>query len=167
MSRTNQATVELQKENMKFSAGHFTIFSATQRENMHGHNFTIHVSMTGPVDENGMIGDYGIFKKLIEELCCDWNETFLLASQSPYLDITTSDTEVCAHFNGEAIKFLPRDVTLLPIANTTVEELSRAFGQRLVNHPVFSGAAFTKLLVKCASGPGQWGHWTWSLEGGS
>ncbi|EQD50251.1 hypothetical protein B1A_13514, partial [mine drainage metagenome] len=32
--------VDLSKERMKFSAGHFTVFSASERENLHGHNFT-------------------------------------------------------------------------------------------------------------------------------
>ena len=34
-------TIGLQKKNMKFSVGHFTIFSATKRERLHRHNFNV------------------------------------------------------------------------------------------------------------------------------
>ena len=42
-------TLELCQEEMKFSAGHFTILSATERERLHGHNFTVYVAITGVV----------------------------------------------------------------------------------------------------------------------
>ena len=45
MTQTQRTTtLELYKEEMKFSAGHFTIFSATERENLHGHNFSVYVA---------------------------------------------------------------------------------------------------------------------------
>ena len=34
-------TISLSKEDMKFSAGHFTIFDGAARETLHGHNFTV------------------------------------------------------------------------------------------------------------------------------
>ena len=38
-------TIRLAKENMKFSAAHFTIFSASERERLHGHNFRVEVDI--------------------------------------------------------------------------------------------------------------------------
>ena len=38
---TQLTTIELSKEYLKFSAGHFTVFSATERERLHGHNFSV------------------------------------------------------------------------------------------------------------------------------
>ena len=43
---TRLSTIEIYKENMKFSAAHFTIFSDTHREHLHGHNYTAHVALT-------------------------------------------------------------------------------------------------------------------------
>ncbi len=160
------ATIELFKESMKFSAGHFTIFSATERENLHGHNFTVHVSLTGIVDENGLLFDYGTFKQKIIELCQGWNETFFLPGRSPHLRVDTSDsTEIRCHFNGEVMRFLPRDITVLPVRNVTLEELSELFGARLLADPLVSERAdLIGMVVKCASGPGQWASWTWNPE---
>jgi 6-pyruvoyltetrahydropterin/6-carboxytetrahydropterin synthase len=161
MSRTT--TIELFKEEMKFSAGHFTIFSATERENLHGHNFSIYVALTGRVDGNGLLGDYGIFKRKVRQMCMDWNETFMLPLHSPFLSIDTSEPgEIRARYADEILRFLPRDVTLLPVKNVTVEELSRLFGERLISdQDVLVEQGVQGVVVKCASGPGQWASWTW------
>ena len=41
--------IELSKEYLNFSAGHFTIFSATERENLHGHNFQVRGAVTAAI----------------------------------------------------------------------------------------------------------------------
>jgi len=156
-------TIELFKENQKFSAGHFTIFSATNRENLHGHNFTIYVALTGVVGPNGLMADYGRFKKQISEMCETWNETFMLPGCSPYLRIEQTDGGVIAHYADEKIPFLARDITVLPVSNVTIEELARLFGERLTADPdALARLAVVGVEVKCASGPGQWACWRWS-----
>ena len=160
---TQLTTIELFKEEMKFSAGHFTIFDATNRENLHGHNFTVNVALTGRVNFNGLLGDYGIFKRKIREMCDVWNETFMLPLESPFLRIDTSDSsEVKAYYADEILRFLPRDVTLLPVKNVTIEELSRLFGERLIeDRALLEEQGIDDVRVKCASGPGQWSSWNW------
>jgi 6-pyruvoyltetrahydropterin/6-carboxytetrahydropterin synthase len=159
------STIELFKEAMKFSAGHFTIFSPTERENLHGHNFTISVYITAEIDPSyGMISDYGIYKRLIGQMCSTWNETFLLPMRSPHLRVEVdNDGNVNAEFNGERLHFLRRDVTLLPAVNITLEELARLFGEGLIDQAdCLEKDKVQQLVVKCSSGPGQWASWTWS-----
>lgn len=162
-------TIELFKEEMKFSAGHFTIFSAHERENIHGHNFTVYVAIEGLVDDNGMLADYGGYKRQVIEACKRWNETFMLPGQSPHLRIEHRDfngkPHVIAHFHDEEIPFLPRDVTILPVANVTLEELARLFGEGLcADTRKLDDDHVISLLVKCASGPGQWASWKFERE---
>ncbi|MBN1207256.1 MAG: 6-carboxytetrahydropterin synthase [Myxococcaceae bacterium] len=165
MPRTT--TIELHKEEMKFSAGHFTIFSATHRENLHGHNFTVYVALTGEVAENGMLADYGPLKRAVIDRCRAWNETFLLPGRSRHLRVERNARgDITAHFQDEELRFLARDVTVLPVENVTLEELARLFGEELVG----DGAALqrdriTRVVVKCASGPGQWSSWEWQSHG--
>lgn len=162
---TRLTTIELFKENQKFSAGHFTIFSATERENLHGHNFTIYVALTGVVGRNGLMADYGQFKSQVSEMCHTWNETFLLPDRSPYLRIEHTEDLLIAHYADEKIPFLHRDVTVLPVANVTIEELARLFGERLCADPEkLAALSVVGITVKCASGPGQWAHWIWQTE---
>jgi len=61
--------IELYKEDMKFSAGHFTIFSANKRENFHGHNFRVYGCFELPILENGMAIDYGELKSVLRKEC--------------------------------------------------------------------------------------------------
>ncbi|HEY9842609.1 MAG: 6-pyruvoyl tetrahydropterin synthase family protein [Candidatus Sericytochromatia bacterium] len=155
-------TLELFKEDMKFSAGHFTIFSATRRERIHGHNFRVHVIIEAEIQGNGMCFDYGIYKQRIRDLCQAWDEYMILPTLSPHLSIEEADGYVYAVFNQEHIPFLPQDVLLLPIANATVEEFSRLMLEALIQDPaelqIFGIHAVT---VKVYSGPGQSGATTW------
>ena len=38
---TDLCTLYIDKESHKFSAAHYTIFSATERERLHGHNYSV------------------------------------------------------------------------------------------------------------------------------
>jgi 6-pyruvoyltetrahydropterin/6-carboxytetrahydropterin synthase len=155
-------TIELFKEGMKFSAGHFTIFSATERENLHGHNFNVYVSLTANILENGMCFDYGIYKKRINELCKEWNEIIILPAKSKYLKIEKDNTYTYAIFNNERIPFLDRDIILLPIENATVEEFSYLILQKLISNPnELEEFKIKEIVVKVFSGPGQCGSSSW------
>jgi 6-pyruvoyltetrahydropterin/6-carboxytetrahydropterin synthase len=156
-------TIELFKEEMKFSAGHFTMFSASERENLHGHNFTVFVALEGEVGDTGMLADYGGYKRWITDRCRTWNETFLLPGASSWLRIQREEGMVYALFADERIPFLARDVTVLPVANVTLEELARLFGEGLCADTARLHAdRIHSITVKCASGPGQWASWRWT-----
>ncbi|WP_095984917.1 6-pyruvoyl trahydropterin synthase family protein [Cystobacter fuscus] len=165
MARTT--TIELHKEDMKFAAGHFTIFSATHRENMHGHNFAVFVSLTGEVLDNGMLADYDIFKRMALEQCRAWNETFMLPAHSRHLQVERDARgDVIARFNGEELRFLSRDVTILPVENVSLEELSRLFGEKLVGDgELMRTSRISRVVVKCSSEPGQNCSWEWNSHG--
>jgi 6-pyruvoyltetrahydropterin/6-carboxytetrahydropterin synthase len=165
-SAMRTTTIELFKEEMKFSAGHFTMFSATERENLHGHNFTVFVALEGEVRETGMLADYGGYKRWITQRCHQWNETFLLAGASPWLQVQNHDDgTVTARFAHEVIPFLARDVTVLPAANVTLEELARLFGEGLcADVERLRQDRIVSVTVKCASGPGQWASWRYVVN---
>ena len=128
------ATIELHKEELGFSAGHFTIFSATDREHLHGHNYQVQVGFYILIAHNGMAFDYRFYNTKIQALCEKLDRRFLLAGQSPYLRIEETQDGIIAHFNTEKIPFLKRDVVILPIVNATIEELSHWFLQQLLRN---------------------------------
>jgi len=83
------STIEIEKQYLHFSAAHFTIFSAQERERLHGHNFRLAVEITGEIDDNGLCFDYAIYKKILKDLCHKYDEYTLIAEYSPYLEITS------------------------------------------------------------------------------
>lgn len=162
-SQGRRFRLELAKEDMKFSAGHFTIFSASERERLHGHNFSVQVSVDAIMQSNGMGFDYGIYKRRIRELCDAWDEYFILPTRSPYLNIEEAGEWLYAHFNGQKIPFLRSDVLLLPIENATVEEFSQLFLERLKgDSEEIERLGIQALTVKVFSGPGQCGVSFWA-----
>lgn len=165
-------TIELFKEAMKFSAGHFTVFSATERERLHGHNFTVYCALTGRVGHNGMVGDYGPYKRMLFDLCARWNEYFLLPGNSPYVRIcdaasgATQDSAAHARidvmFADEVIPFLKKDVLILPVTNVTLEELSALMLQEITAQTSqLASDGIDEIVLKIASGPGQSASATW------
>lgn len=79
-------TIRLAKQAMKFSAAHFAIFSASERERC-GHNFRVEVDIEAHMLGNGMCFDYGIYKDTVIALCRELNEWMILPTRSPYLQI--------------------------------------------------------------------------------
>jgi 6-pyruvoyltetrahydropterin/6-carboxytetrahydropterin synthase len=156
--------IEIAKHALNFSVAHFTIFSKTERENLHGHNFQVACDLTGPVSNDGLTFDYGIIKRVIRGLCDELDEQVILPDRSPYLEILEEDDYTIAVFNGERLPFLARDVTILPIANTTVEEFSNYLLHRMLDHPEFKDREIVQLTVKVSSSPGQTGCSTWALS---
>ncbi|MBB71057.1 MAG: 6-pyruvoyl tetrahydrobiopterin synthase [Legionellales bacterium] len=159
---TNLTTIELFKEDMKFSAGHYTIFSPTHREKLHGHNFTVYAAITAETNEFGMAFDYDIYKETLRKLCKSLSEFFLVAGASAHQTIEEDGDYLYVHFNNEKIPFLQRDVLVLPVKNITVEELSLWFINELTKEQAeLDKHGIHEILIKVFSGPGQSGSAQW------
>lgn len=155
-------TLRLAKENMKFSAGHFTIFGPGERERVHGHDFRVGVRVEARVGANGLCFDYGLLKQRIVEVCRELNEWMLLPGESPLLRIERDGALLHAVFGDERIPFLAADVKVLPLANISVEELARWFlGRLLEDRAQVDAFGIEWLEVDVASGPGQGAAMSW------
>ena len=83
-------TLYIDKERHKFSAAHYTIFSATERERLHGHNYSVSARIVAPMGDNGFAADYNVYKRRLASLCEALDEYMLLAGESPYQQIRGS-----------------------------------------------------------------------------
>ena len=155
MART---TLEIAKESLHFSAAHFTLFSATERENLHGHNFRVALQAEAELGEDGLAFDYNLLKGRLQAICDRLDERTLLPERSPYLELRQEGDYRVALFNGERIPFLQRDALPLPVANITVEALAEWFGQELLSDGAVAALPIRRLVVRVSSGPGQWGQ---------
>jgi 6-pyruvoyltetrahydropterin/6-carboxytetrahydropterin synthase len=153
------ATVCIDKEAHKFSAAHFTIFSATERERLHGHNYSVSARIVAPMGDNGFAADYNVYKSRIALLCSELDEYMVLAGDSPYQRIEEDDDCYRVTFAGEQMQFLKSDTLVLPIRNASVEEFSRHLLQRLLD--LSEGDDLREVELCVASGPGQKGCSSW------
>lgn len=163
MSRLS--TIELFKEEMKFSIGHFTIFSETVRENLHGHNYHVYAAVTTLLQQDeGLSFDYRFYRDKFYQLCQKLDEIVILPAHSKYLTISEVNDYYHCKFADEMLIFLKRDVKLLPLTNVTVEELSNWFlEQVLEDKNELKKNNIKGITVKVFSGPGQSGSATWTV----
>lgn len=155
------ATIELAKEYLKFSAAHFTIFSETKRERLHGHNFAVSAKFVAPVNDNGLCFNYGDFKKKLSDICDSLDEFLLLPGSSPHLNIVKSDDLFLVKFAEETMQFLASDTLVLPIKNISVEELAGYILSELLTDKDIKASEICRIEVGVSSGPGQWGSQQW------
>lgn len=153
-------TLYINKERHKFSAAHFTIFSATLRERLHGHNYSVSARIVAPMGDNGFAADYKVYKQRLGMLCEALDEYTLLAGESPYQRIEEDGLYYRVSFGDELMHFLKTDTLVLPIRNATVEEFSRYLLQGLLSLSADDELRAVELCV--ASGPGQKGCASWT-----
>ena len=156
MPAPSLTTIEISKDYLHFNSAHFTIFSATEREDLHGHTFYVRAYVTSPVDDNGLAFDYNILKSKIMALCDHLDEKVLLPDRSPHLKLADEDGYLIARYADERLPFLPRDVRILPVRNITVEELAPWFLEGLMADAEVAAQNIHRLEIQVSSGPGQW-----------
>ncbi len=154
-------TLYINKERHKFSAAHYTIFSATERERLHGHNYAVSARIVAPMGNNGFAADYNVYKGRLATLCEALDEYLLLAGDSPYQQIHEEGEFYRVSFADEQMLFLRSDTIVLPLRNATVEEFSRYLLQRLLE--LSAGEDLREVELCVASGPGQKGCAIWTL----
>ena len=153
-------TLYIDKESHKFSVAHYTIFSATERERLHGHNYSVSAKIVAPMGENGFAADYNVYKERIQRLCNELDEYLILPENSPYQSLADVGEYFRVVFADDTMHFLKSDTRILPIANATVEEFSRYLLERVVIDS--RGEDLQEVRICVASGPGQKGCATWT-----
>lgn len=161
MPTPRRTSIEISKDYLHFNAAHFTLFSATAREDLHGHTFYVAAVVDSAVGDDGLAFDYNLFKATLKSLCGELDEKVLLPERSPYLTLGEDGGYLVARFADERIPFLPRDVRTLPVRNITVEELAPWFLSALRARPEIAALALERLTIRVSSGPGQWAAATW------
>lgn len=155
-------TLYIDKESHKFSAAHYTIFGAGERERLHGHNYSVSVRIVAPMGGNGFSADYNVYKRRIKRLCDDLDEYMILPAHSPHQEVSESGAYYRVLFAGEEMRFLRSDTRVLPIINATVEEFSHyLLGQLLA---LSEGEDLREVELCVASGPGQKGCALWRRD---
>lgn len=126
-------SLHLAKQNFKFSAAHFLIFDETTAERLHGHNYQVEVDLEVPEQAatggRGFFVDFNVFKKRIKELLDQWDEVVLLPERHPDMKFQVVGPSLEVRFRDRFYVFPANEVVLLPVTNTSVEQLSRLLAE--------------------------------------
>ena len=156
---TQLATLHIDKQAHKFSAAHFTIFSETERERLHGHNYGVSARIVAEMGVNGFSADYNVYKRCLQKICDAHDEYMLLPGKSPWLAVVEQDGEYHATFAGKTLRFPVDETLLLPIVNVTVEALANYLLERVLAESSLGDLIELELFV--SSGDGQMSSACW------
>lgn len=128
----NSWAIKLNKEYFKFSCAHFLIFPDGSKERLHGHNYQVTAEIEGDLTAQGLVIDFLDAKPVIRELCDSLDEHWLVPSEHPELAVEQLDDGHSSVTYRDCRYVVPTDeVLLLPINNTSVENLATWFGETL------------------------------------
>lgn len=121
---TGSYRVSLQKEQLVFSAAHFITFAGDICECLHGHNYAVKAEVTGELDENQYVIDFIAFRDALAEVVKQLDHRMLLPTTHPMISVREDEVEVVATFGHKRWVFPREDCMLLPISNTTAEQIA-------------------------------------------
>lgn len=159
--------IELCKEYFQFACAHFLIFPDGSKERLHGHNYRVSVEIEGGLTERGLVIDFLKAKPVVRALCDELDEHWIVPGLHPELAVTTlgdGHTKVRYH---DARYVAPSDeVLVLPINNSSVENLATWFGRELRERleKRFGRSQVRRLCVSISETPGQSGAYTSTIE---
>jgi 6-pyruvoyltetrahydropterin/6-carboxytetrahydropterin synthase len=148
-------TLHLAKQNFKFSSGHFLIFNDQNAEKLHGHNYRVQVDIQA-ADEavnDGYFVDFSALKAIIKAQLDLWDEHVLLPAKQKDMKISSREKNYEVHFRDRFYSFPQNEVVLLPVTNTSVENLSKLLAEALFK--AFQKFNVKKMRVRVEETPGQ------------
>jgi 6-pyruvoyltetrahydropterin/6-carboxytetrahydropterin synthase len=160
-------SIELAKEYFKFSAAHFLIFPDGSSERLHGHNYRVRVEIEARLTQHGLVLDFKQVKPVVRELVDELDEHWLIPGRHAelrYLHREDGVTEV--EYRGLRYSAPRGDVIVLPINNTSSENLSAWVGRELARRLAlrFPDVEIRRLKVAVEETSGQWGVYSFEPD---
>lgn len=118
-------TIRVEQDYLKFSCAHWLLFCGGECESVHGHNYRASVELEGALDETGYVFDFVALKRVARAVCDRLSHHVLLAAENGDLKVRRVGDAIEAAYKSKRYAFPAEDVILLPITNTTAEQLAR------------------------------------------
>lgn len=152
IKQNSHTTLHLYKQNFKFSSAHFLIFDEHSAEKLHGHNYQVRVELQVPSEttwsKQGFFVDFNVFKKTIKQYLDLWDEMVLLPKDHPDMKFNTTEQSLEVRFRDRFYVFPINEVHLLPVTNTSVEQLSRILAQEFLQQFSIYGVEKIEVFVE-------------------
>ena len=143
--------IELTK-GLGFSAAHF-IIEHEKCEHLHGHNWSLGVTIEGEPDERGLIIDFLELKRFLNRMFEGHDHRLILPANNPALKLLSGGENTRISVHGREFEFPSEDVVWLPVVNTTVEELARVIADEVTKNFRYPNVRRIKVWVE--ESPGQ------------
>lgn len=152
-----QFRVRVTKDHLVFSAAHFITFNGNICERLHGHNWRTAVELSGPLDENRYVFDFIALRDAMQKIVNELDHRVLLPTMHRQIRVQSDEREVTATFESRRWIFPREDCVLLPVENTTAEEIAAWIANRLRSVVTTQpGANINTIQVEVEENFGQW-----------
>ena len=153
--------VQLDKEELCFSAAHFITYNGNVCEPLHGHNYRVTAEIEGALDENQYVVDFIALRDTLRSILGQLDHHMLLPTNHPLIQVAPSEREVEVRFEERRWVFPKGDCILLDVPNTTAEMLARTIGNELIEKlELGTKVEFRRITVGVDENHGQWGVWS-------
>jgi 6-pyruvoyltetrahydropterin/6-carboxytetrahydropterin synthase len=150
--------VDVTKEQFVFSAAHFITFAGDICERLHGHNYCVRASVEGPLDNNRYVVDFIALRDAVLAETIKFDHHVLLPADHAEIKVTSDQQETTATFRERRWVFPNEDCVILPVINTTAEEIARVIAERVTETTYDKfGDALNWIEVAVDENHGQWG----------
>jgi 6-pyruvoyltetrahydropterin/6-carboxytetrahydropterin synthase len=120
-------TVRVDPEHLRFSCAHWLLFSGSECEAVHGHNYRASVELTGPLQPVGYVFDFVTLKRVARAICDRLSHHVLLPAENEALRVRRVGATLEATHHDRRYAFPADDVIMLPVRNTTAELIAHWF----------------------------------------
>ena len=161
--------IDIAKEYLKFSAAHFLIFPDGSAERLHGHNYRVFCEVEADLSPHGLVIDFSMIKPVIKELVDRLDEHWLVPGEHPELVVRESGSSVDVQYRDRQYRAPAEDVVVLPLNNTSSENLATWLGRELLRllEERFPDVTPQRVRLAVEETSGQRGVWSWLDEEGS
>src|SRR5919202_1815770 len=116
-------TLEMARAEFGFYAAHIALYNG-EVEPLHGHTFQVALRVSGEPDISGMVAGFNEIKPAIRDAVAPLRRRTLVPGQAPELQITPKNDSLSITCGRKRYLLPAEDVTVLPLANTTLETLA-------------------------------------------
>lgn len=150
--------VDVTKEQFTFSAAHFITFAKDICERIHGHNYGVRASVGASLDENRYVVDFIALRDAVLEETQQLDHHVILPRDHAEIKVSSDDKETTATFRDKRWVFPKEDCVILPVINTTAEEIARVIAERVKERTREKfGDSLDWIEVAVDENNGQWG----------
>jgi 6-pyruvoyltetrahydropterin/6-carboxytetrahydropterin synthase len=139
-----------------FSACHF-LPGHDKCNRLHGHNYAIHMHLTGEVDDTGMVYDFVKLKKAMKTVADELDHSVLMPGIPGEVNVEIENGQINVKSREKSYSFPECDVVILDLDKISAEKLAELCMDKIIQNLNF-GPNIQKIKIGIDEGIGQ-GAW--------
>lgn len=139
-------TLEMARAEFGFYSAHIALYNG-EVEPLHGHTFQVTLRVSGEPDSSGMVAEFSKIKPAMRDAIAPLRRRTLVPGHAPGLQVTPEHESLSITCGRKRYLLPAEDVTVLPLANTTLEALAGYLLDRVLPQLHTTGLVAAELQI--------------------